>query len=84
MADQSLIRIQDLQDAPQDAQKKWMECQIQECKSTMFALKQQLDRCEQEIDDIRNGKMKKIQYSMIMATEKLKSLTAELNTVIIA
>lgn len=68
-------------DTPPDAQKKWLECQIQEGKSVMFKLKQQLDLCDQEIDDIRNGKMKKIQYSMIMAAEKVKNLTAQLNTV---
>ncbi len=81
MADLSLIRMSDLDDAPVDAKKKWLECQIQEAKSVLFKLKQQLDLCEQEIDDIRNGKMKKIQYSMIMTTEKIKSLSQELNTV---
>jgi len=83
MGDRSLVRIEDLQDAPADAVKKWLESQIQEKKSALFALKQQFDKCEQEIDDIRNGKIKKIQYSMIMLTEQLKRLTAELNTVIL-
>jgi len=81
MAD-SLVRY-DPDRTPIDARKKWLEYQIQEKKSAMFALKQQIDKCEQEIDDIRNGKMKKIQYSMIMLTEDVKELSEELNTVLI-
>lgn len=71
----------DLKEAPFDAKKKWLESQLQEKKSSMFALKQQLDHCEQEIDDIRNGKIKKIQYSMIMIQEEIKKISAQLNTV---
>ena len=68
-------------DAPPDAMKKWLECQLQEGKSVMFKLKQQLDLCEQEIEDIRAGKMNKIKYSMIMASERVKQISAELNVV---
>lgn len=68
-------------DLPELAKRKWLEAQVQEKKSGLFALKQQLDKCEQEIADIQEGKMKKIQYSMIVLTEEMKKFQQELNTV---
>lgn len=82
MADLDIARRYDVEPPP-DAQKKWLEVQLQEKKSRLFQLKQQLDMCEQKIEDIRNGEMKKIQFSMIMVTEEVKKLSSELNTVIL-
>jgi len=81
MADTSLVNIGDLKEAPPDAIKKWLQAQLQEKKSQMFALKQQLDKCEQEIEDIREGKIQKIKYSMIMVGEQVKKISSELNIV---
>ena len=83
MADLSIIRREDMIDLPLTAQKKWLESQLQEKKSGMFALKQQLDKCEQEIEDIKEGKIKKIQYSMIVLAEEVRKITETLNEVII-
>ena len=82
MADLPVIKRYDV-DEPLDARKKWLEAQIQEKKSRMFATKQEMDKCEQQIDDIRNGKMRMLQYSMIMLTEEVKKLSAEVNQVVI-
>ena len=65
------------------AQKKWLEAKLQEKKSSLFNLKQQLDKCEQDIEDIKEGKMKKIQYSMICNAEDIKEIMSELHTVLI-
>ena len=83
MGDTQLVSVKDLQQqkVPPDAIKKWLEAQLQEKKSSLFALKQQLDKCEQEIEDIREGKIKKIKYSMIMNTEQVKKISSELNVV---
>ena len=72
-----------LNELPQLAKQKWLEAQIQEKKSSLFNLKQQLDKCEQEMLDIREGKMKKIQFSMIAVGEELNKFQSELNEVII-
>ena len=80
MAD-AIVRRDDFESLPSIARKKWTESQLQEKKSSMFALKQSLDRCEQEIEDIKEGKMKKIQFSMLVLSDEIKNMTAELNVV---
>jgi len=83
MADLQIAKQRYEVDEPADAKKKWVEAHIAELKSRMFGVKQALDKCEQEIEDIRNGKMKKLQYEMIMLGELLKKYNEELNIVII-
>jgi hypothetical protein len=78
-----VVRPNNMEKLPQLARQKWLEAQIQEKKSSLFNLKQALDKCEQEIADIQEGKMKKIQFSMLCITEDLKEFQQELNTVII-
>jgi hypothetical protein len=78
-----IVRPNNLDELPQLARQKWLEAQIQEKKSSLFNLKQQLDKCEQEMIDIREGKMKKIQFSMIAVGEELQKMQSELNEVII-
>lgn len=68
---------------PSDARKKWLEAQVAEIKSRMFSTKQAIDKCEQDIEDIRNSKIKKLQYEMIMLGEVLKKYLCDLNEVII-
>ena len=83
MADLAIAKQRYEVDEPPDAKKKWVEAHIAELKSRMFGVKQTLDKCEQEIDDIRNGKMKKFQYELIMLGELLKKYNEDLNVVII-
>lgn len=78
-----IVRPGNFEELPELARKKWLESQIQEKKSMMFRQKQQLDACEQEIEDIREGKMKKIQYSMLCLGEDIKKFQQELNQVVI-
>jgi hypothetical protein len=86
MGDLLVVKDKGRYDVPEplDARKKWVEAQMQEIKSRMFAAKQELDKCDQEIDDIRNGKMKRLQYNLIMLAETLKKYNEELNEVIIS
>lgn len=83
MADLAIAKQRYEVEEPPDARKKWVEAHIAELKSRMFGVKQALDKCDQEIEDIRNGKMKKLQYEMIMLGELLKRQNEELNVVII-
>ena len=80
MAD-ALVKRNDFDSLPALTRKKWLQSQLQEKKSSMFALKQALDRCEQEIEDIKEGKMKKIQFSMLVLADEVMGMTAELNVV---
>lgn len=81
MAENSLITKSDLERMPADARKKWLKALLQEKKSATFALKQQLDKLEQDIEDIREGKMNKIKYSLIMNIDQIKQIEQELNEV---
>lgn len=81
MAENSLITKADLERMPADAKKKWLQAMLQEKKSALFAHKQQLDKYEQEIEDIREGKINKVKYSMIMINEQIKQISQELNVV---
>lgn len=72
-----------LESLPQLARQKWLEAQIQEKKSSLFRLKQALDMCEQEMLDIREGKMKKIQFSMIEVGEGIRQYQEQLNSVVV-
>ena len=80
MSETSMISLRDLKDAPSAAQKKWLEGQIQEKKSSLFALKQQLEKYEQQIEDIREGKIKQVEYAVLMKIEELKNYVADLAT----
>jgi len=80
MAETSLITKNDLERMPRDAQKKWLQALLQEKKSTTFALKQQLDKFEQDIIDIRDGKMNKVKYSMIMTLKQIEEIEAGLRS----
>ena len=80
MAD-ALVKRNDFDLLPALARKKWLQSQLQEKKSSMFNLKQALDKCEQEIEDIKEGKMKKIQFSMLVLADEVRDMTAELNVV---
>ena len=66
---------------PAHARKKWMEAQIQEKKSRLFSTRQMIDHCEQQIEDIRNGKIKALQHSMIMLEEQIKHMDGQLNAI---
>jgi hypothetical protein len=76
-----IVIPENLHELPAIAKRKWLEAQLQEKKSSAFALKQQLDMCEQEIEDIREGKMKKIQFSMLAIDAEIKKFKDELNVV---
>ena len=76
-----VVKADNFDGLPAMAKKKWLQAQLQEKKSSLFALKQSLERCEQEIEDIKESKMKKIQFSMLVITEEVKDMTQELNTV---
>ena len=76
-----IVRPNNLDELPALARKKWLESQLQEKKSSGFRLKQQLDMCEQEIEDIKEGKMKKIQYSMLVLDDEIRRIKDELNVV---
>lgn len=80
MSETSLISLKDLRGAPMAAQKKWLAGQIQEKKSSLFALKQQLEKYEQQIEDIREGKVKQVEYAVLMKIEELKNYVADLAT----
>ena len=78
MAETSLITRNDLERMPKDAQKKWLQALLQEKKSATFGLKQQLDKFEQDIIDIRDGKMNKVKFSMIMTLKQIEEIEAAL------
>jgi hypothetical protein len=81
MSEGSLITMKDLESVPPDAKKKWLQALLQEKKSALFKLKQQLDACEQEIEDIREGRINKVKYSIIVTMEQVKKIQEELNIV---
>lgn len=80
MSETSLVSLKDIQDAPLAAKRKWLEAQIQEKKTALFNLKQQLERYENDIVNIREGKMKNTEYAVLMKIEELKHFTADLAT----
>ena len=81
MAETSLITKNDLERMPRDARKKWLQALLQEKKSATFGLKQQLDKLEQDILDIRDGKINKVKYSMIMTLKQIDEIEAVLKEV---
>lgn len=81
MSETSLITKSDLERMPRDAKKKWLQALLQEKKSATFALKQQLDKLEQDVVDIYEGKMNKIKYSMIMTLKQIAEIEAALKEV---
>jgi len=78
MAETSLITKNDLERMPTDARKKWLQAMLQEKKSANFSLKQQLDKLEQDVVDIYEGKMNKIKYSMIMTLKQISEIEVAL------
>lgn len=80
MSETSLISLKDIQDAPLAAKKKWLEGRIQEQKTSLFALKQQLEKYENDIVNIREGKIKQTEYAVLMKIEDLKNFVADLAT----
>lgn len=78
MSETSLITKADLERMPRDARKKWLQALLQEKKSANFGLKQQLDKLDQDIVDIYEGKMNKIKFSMIMTLKQIEEIQVAL------
>lgn len=53
-----------------DVEKKWLQCQIQERKS-------QVVRLEQDIEDLKNGQIVKLEATIIMLKKEIDKLQTE-------
>lgn len=57
-----------------EVKKKWISCQIQERKS-------QIVRLTQDIEDLREGQIVKLEATIIMLNKEVTQLNAELNAI---
>ena len=58
-----------------DVKKKWIQCQVQERKS-------QIVRLEQDIEDLKNGQIVKLEATIIMLKKEMAQLKDDLLSLI--
>ena len=58
----------------EEVKKKWLSCQIQERKS-------QIVRLTQDIEDLREGQIVKLEATIIMLQKEVTQLNLELNAI---
>lgn len=63
-----------LVDPNEEVKKKWISCQIQERKS-------QIVRLTQDIEDLREGQIVKLEATIIMLEKEVKDLMSKLNAI---
>ena len=72
MAESSSINEAEVLKMAPPMRKKWLQSEIQIKKSTLFGHNQQIEKYKQEIEDIREGKINKVKYSMLATLDQLQ------------
>ncbi len=58
-------------DEPNEVKKKWIACEIQQRKS-------QITRLKQDIEDLKNGQIVKLEATIMMLEKELENLSEKL------
>jgi len=56
---------------------KWQEVAIQEKRDRLFGIKQEIDKCQQMIESIRNGQLISLEASKLMLEQELAFLQTQ-------
>ena len=80
--ERQLTCVKDIQSASPIAQIKWLQGKVQELKTQLFGQKQQYEKYQQQIVDIKEGKMNNVKFSMLQKLEEIDAHQKDLDSLL--